>query len=104
MKEMVYNPLDNFTLFHQMVKKHQSVQRQVSEVNLKLVSLDSFTCYVARFSIVRSFLSQGAFQLAGCLGPRGSADGGGDHDPGLFPWLLPGETHAQGPHGQQAWT
>lgn len=73
-----------FTLF-QMVKKDRGVQRQVSELNLKLVSLDSFTCYVARFNIVRSFPSQGAFQLAGCLGPRGSADGGGDHDPGLVP-------------------
>ena len=49
-------------------------------------------------------LSQGAIQLAGRSEPGGSADRGGDHDPRLLPWLLPGKTHAPYRHGQQTWT
>lgn len=46
-KEVTYSQLSIlFTLFQQMVKTLQNRQRQVSDVNVKLVSLDSCTCQI----------------------------------------------------------
>lgn len=59
-----------FTLFHQMVKTLQNKQRQVSEVNMKLVCLDSSTCrlrFCVHFSAKVPFNWRDALDLEGQL-------------------------------------